>query len=381
MRLWHELLNPWPTSALQSIETNNNIYGRTTNPHNRTLSPGGSSGGEGALIAMRGSVLGVGTDIAGSIRIPALWSGAYGLRPTIGRLPHSGLRGPHSGMDTILGVVGPLATCLADLNLFCSAILERQPWRREPQVLTLPWKTDLTTPQPDRKLRIGIMLDDGLCAVHPPISRAMNKATRALKAAGHTLLPWDPVLAKESVEVLFTACLQDCGEEYHEHMRISGEPAVPLLQWLLTERVPPKALSTPREVWELNVQRDTIKSAALVQWEQLDLDVLLCPGAPTLAPRHDQSRHWNYTSMWNVTDWPAVAFPVGKYSGVEAPGEEAEMRYPPHPPRNPVEEHVFAEWSPESYRNAPVGLQLVGQRMQEEELLGCLRLVEAALRA
>lgn len=52
----------------QSLETNNNVFGRTVNPHNRKLTPGGSSGGEGALIAAHGSPLGVGTDIGGSIR-------------------------------------------------------------------------------------------------------------------------------------------------------------------------------------------------------------------------------------------------------------------------------------------------------------------------
>ncbi len=74
--------------TLMSGETNNNILGYTTNPKNRNLSCGGSSGGEGALIGLRGSPLGLGTDIGGSIRIPAAFNGLYGLRPSSGRLPY-----------------------------------------------------------------------------------------------------------------------------------------------------------------------------------------------------------------------------------------------------------------------------------------------------
>lgn len=79
------------TSVPQSLmtgETVNNIIGYTTNPKNRNLSCGGSSGGEGALIALKGSPAGFGTDIGGSIRIPAAFNGLYGLRPSAGRMPY-----------------------------------------------------------------------------------------------------------------------------------------------------------------------------------------------------------------------------------------------------------------------------------------------------
>jgi amidase len=73
--------------AMMMMETNNNVWGETRNPIHTGLSPGGSSGGEGALIAMRGSPLGVGTDIGSSIRIPSAWSQLYGLKPSFGRFP------------------------------------------------------------------------------------------------------------------------------------------------------------------------------------------------------------------------------------------------------------------------------------------------------
>jgi amidase len=78
------------TMSTQWGETYNKIFGRTTNPHCRILTAGGSSGGEGALIALKGSPLGVGSDIGGSIRIPSAYCGIYGMRPSYHRVPYAG---------------------------------------------------------------------------------------------------------------------------------------------------------------------------------------------------------------------------------------------------------------------------------------------------
>lgn len=93
--------------TLMTGETVNNIIGYTWNPKNRNLSCGGSSGGEGALIGLRGSPAGFGTDIGGSIRIPAAFNGLYGLRPSAGRLPYQGMAKLHGW--TKFGVVSSRA--------------------------------------------------------------------------------------------------------------------------------------------------------------------------------------------------------------------------------------------------------------------------------
>ena len=72
--------------CVYSCETTNPIYGMTSNPHDSTRTCGGSSGGEGVLIASHGSVLGFGTDVGGSIRLPAHMNGICGIKPTLGRL-------------------------------------------------------------------------------------------------------------------------------------------------------------------------------------------------------------------------------------------------------------------------------------------------------
>lgn len=86
--------------TLMHLETSSNYYGTTINPFNKTLTSGGSSGGEGALLGMRGSCLGLGTDIGGSIRSPAANCGIYSLKPTVKRVPYSGCIDTANGQGT-----------------------------------------------------------------------------------------------------------------------------------------------------------------------------------------------------------------------------------------------------------------------------------------
>ncbi|KAL9637638.1 MAG: hypothetical protein Q9164_002071 [Protoblastenia rupestris] len=94
---------------LMSGETVNNIIGYTTNPKNRNLSSGDSLGGEGALIGLKGSPVGLSSDIGGSIRVPAAFNGLYDIKPSSGRLPYEGMANSMDGQNSILSVVGPLS--------------------------------------------------------------------------------------------------------------------------------------------------------------------------------------------------------------------------------------------------------------------------------
>src|SRR5690242_17728982 len=104
-------------------ETVNNTFGRTLNPLNRSLTSGGSSGGESALIAFGGSPLGVGTDIGGSLRIPAACTGIFTLRPSFGRFPTLRCRSGLAGQEAVQSVNGPIARSLRDLVLFSSNVV------------------------------------------------------------------------------------------------------------------------------------------------------------------------------------------------------------------------------------------------------------------
>ena len=228
------------------------------------------------------------------------------------------------------------------------------------------------------------MYDDGVVCPHPPILAAMRENVARLKAAGHRIVCWEPYKTRQADNLLFTLFLQDEGDEYRDHLNSSGEPAIPMVQWLLDEKSPRPAVSSASELWRLSVQREKLRQEALEYWSQLEslsgcaVDAILCPGAPTLAPRHDKSRHWMYTAMWNVLDWPAVTFPI---PFIKHDTASVNTPWPPHEARSSLEAQVWAEWHEEWYRDAPVGLQLVGRRLQEEKLLADLGTLEASIQS
>ena len=160
---------PQTLGALDSV---NNVFGRTLNPQNMRLTAGGSSGGEGALLHMRGSALGVGTDIAGSIRIPAMCNGLYGIAPTRGRVAFGGQEmGTLLAADevTIGAKAGPMGHSVRDCELFLRTMSAAKAWERDPAIV--PGFHDssdlsLSALQPSIEggypLTIGVLSTDGL---------------------------------------------------------------------------------------------------------------------------------------------------------------------------------------------------------------------------
>jgi amidase len=173
------------TSVPQSLmvcETVNNIIGRTVNPRNKAWSCGGSSGGEGALVGFRGSLIGVGTDIGkskcrrpprtrsdgksgGSIRVPSAFNFLYGLRPSHGRLPYAKMANSMEGQETIHSVCGPLCHSIEDMRLFMTSVLAEQPWLYDSKVLPMPWRhaeeADIKEKISSHKLTLGFYTCDG----------------------------------------------------------------------------------------------------------------------------------------------------------------------------------------------------------------------------
>ncbi|KEP51518.1 putative glutamyl-tRNA(Gln) amidotransferase subunit A, related protein [Rhizoctonia solani 123E] len=387
--------------ALYALETTSNIYGRTTNPHNRGLAAGGSSGGEGSLIGSRAGLLGVGTDIGGSIssfpeyqtfstwmfsaRIPAAWCGLYALKPSSYRLPlsSSDIRTPFRGKEDLVLVTGPLARSVRDLELFCRVVSEYKPWNFDPNTLSIPWNRSLAQGSESKNLVIGLWIDDGVVAPHPPIVQCLHRAREALLAAGHEVVDWVPIAQMEVFELLVKLFVLDGGEDIRAPLADSGEPAVPLIEQLLSFGKP--GGYSLAESWELNIQRDQLRTRVLKHWNETALqsktnrpiDAILCPAAATLASPHDTTRWAGYSNYWNLMDLPAAVFPFGE------PFDAAQWKSSPRPapnnPRNPIEEFVAGQWDPHTYDGAPIGLQLVGRRWQEEKLLGDLRTVDAVI--
>ena len=148
--------------TLLSFESANDVWGRTTNPHVSGYSAGGSSGGEAALLALGGSRIGVGSDVAGSVRVPAHYSGCYALRCSTGRWPKAGGRAAMPGQEGVPPVCSPMARTLGDLKYFIRSVLGMRPWRYDHTCVPLPWREDEErTAREKEKLRVGVMYTDG----------------------------------------------------------------------------------------------------------------------------------------------------------------------------------------------------------------------------
>lgn len=182
--------------TLLSGETVINIIGRTLNPNNQNLSCGGSSGAEGALQALRGSVVGLGTDIGGSVRIPASFNGIYSPKPTHTRLSYRNVANVIPGETTYPSTVGVMATSIDAIRLVFSSIMSTQPWARDPNLVPIPWRQNLADEMLARSdasgksndklpLKLGISWTDQVVTPQPPIARGLRLVVDAVKQAGH----------------------------------------------------------------------------------------------------------------------------------------------------------------------------------------------------
>ncbi|KAH7325398.1 amidase [Rhizoctonia solani] len=368
--------------AVFAPETASNIYGYTTNPFNRELSSGGSSGGEGALLGSRAGLLGVGTDVGGSIRVPATWCGLYALKPSSHRLPASGII-TSKGKESINLVLGPMAHSTRDLELFCRVVSSYEPWNIDPETLAFPWNSSLTEPEAGKKLVIGLLTDDGVVAPHPPIVEQLHKARAALVAAGHEVIDFEPQDSMQAFELILKLLLPDAGADMRATLAESGEPAVPNVEALLSQGEK-CGVSTLAQTYAANLERDQFRARALKFWNNTALrskggrpiDAVLCPVSYTLAPAHYTAGWVGYTTYWNLLDLPQVTFPSGSPFNASSWGARA----PPLQPRNPIEAVFQAQWDPKKFDGAPIGLSLVGRRWQEEKLLGILKQVDDAVK-
>lgn len=193
------------TNIPQSImwcETENPLWGLTINPDNPELTPGGSSGGEAATLAQMGSMVGWGTDLGGSIRIPAHMMGLYGLRPSHGRFSYDRVSVSTEGQGHVSSVTGPLARSLASLGKVTRAVIDAQSWHDDPQIVPIPWRSEQFDDVQRRPLVIGLLTDDGSVKVHPPIRRVLEEVANKLRSAGHEIVQWTPEHHAECIEIM-----------------------------------------------------------------------------------------------------------------------------------------------------------------------------------
>lgn len=353
-------------TAMMMAETVNNVFGRTMNPLNRALTSGGSSGGESALIAFGGSPLGVGTDIGGSLRIPAACTGIFTLRPSFGRFPTLGARSGLAGQEAVNSVNGPMGKTLDDILLFSKTVVGLEPWMQDPKCLPIPWRSVKIK----QKLKLAVMWDDGMVTPTPPVQRALKETVDKLKKAGHEIIEWHPSLHAQALSILGRMFVADGGKSVRAILEPTEEPFRPEMQaYAEAEEMGVYAM------WKLHLERTELQKKFLDQWNSYgDLDAILCPTTPYSSVEHGKFKYVGYTGVFNIVDYAAASFPCGVIVS-----KEIDRPKPCHRPLSDLDREIHAEYSQHVVHGMPVSLQLVARRLEEEKVLEMTREIIEAL--
>lgn len=284
-------------------ESDNLIYGRTNNPYDLTLSSGGSSGGEAAIIAAGGSPLGLGSDAGGSVRFPAHCCGIAGIKPTSGRVPRTGhFPGPGGTLDA-LWQIGPLARYVEDLHVTLG-VVSGVDWRDPaivPMPLANPAKVDL------KSLRVAFHTDNGIVSPTAETAETVRKAAKALSDAGARVEETRPPQIEQTFDIFLGLFSADGGVAIEALLKEAGTTkAHPLMERVL-EIQHAHALSIAG-FGALVARWDAFRSAMLSFMEKFD--VILCPVSAFPGMVHgatyDRLPAFSYTMTFNLTGWPAA---------------------------------------------------------------------------
>ncbi len=294
-------------------ETDNLVYGRTSNPYDLARTPGGSSGGEAAIIAAGGSPLGLGSDVGGSIRQPSHFCGIAGLKPTSGRVPSTGHWPPLAGLLGPMFKIGPMARRVEDLAL-ALPIIAGPDWR-DARVGAVPigdpGEVELSA------MRIAMFTDNGNIPADANTVATIAAAAEALKDAGAKVHEARPPGAEQANDMFISILRSDGGAGVRALLEEAGttEPH-PLLQMWLDRQG-----SSPLKAAEFAAML-----AALDRWRGqmlsifADHDAVLCPVWATPAVAHGTlaDEGWpgtSYTRQFNLTGWPGAVVRAGTSGG------------------------------------------------------------------
>jgi fatty acid amide hydrolase len=372
-------------------ETENPVYGRTNNPWNPQRSPGGSSGGEAALIAAGGSPLGLANDLGGSIRQPAHSCGICGIKPTTLRLTNAGVRDNLHGLEAIRPQPGPLARKVEDLVLALRVLNTVDPQKIDPQIAPVA----LRDPAEVRieNLRIGMWTDDRFFAASPALRRAVTEAAAALGQWGAHVEPFVPPEIPLAVQLFFSLVSADGSADarrilgrsrrdwrINRLVRLSGSPS--WLRAILQGGL--RALGQGRtaqllasigkrsadEYWQLSAARARYAERFFAAWTVARLDAVICPPHALPALRHGSSAHLavagSYCYWANLLGVPAGVVPVTRVRV----GEESDR-----PASRDIVDLEASRVEAES-AGLPVGVQVAAKPWREDVVLAVMAALE-----
>jgi fatty acid amide hydrolase len=376
-------------------ESDNPVYGRTNNPWNLERSSGGSSGGEGAILGAGASALGLGTDIGGSVRIPAAFCGISSLRPTADRCPDVGRGSIAIGQRAVASQVGPMGRAVEDLALALEVI---NGGHGIDTIATVPLgdfrKVDIAG------LRVAVANDDGVMAPSAAVWRGVGEAADILRAAGAAVTPWSVLPGAEVTELILACFSADRGRGMRDLVRggkvdpraglnlnlarlpRSLRMAAAALLALLGQR---RTAATMRlfasgsayDYWQATARvmefrgrfRDALDRAA-----GGPIDLILMPAYAVPAVRHKATINMpfagSYALLSPVLGYPAGVVPVSRVRADEESGRKNSF--------DVVERTALA--TDRGSAGLPIGVQLMGRPWRDDVVLAAMRAIEQAAR-
>ncbi|HEY1963932.1 MAG TPA: amidase [Acidobacteriaceae bacterium] len=331
---------------LMAYETDNLLYGRTSNPWDLSRSAGGSSGGEAAAIAAGLSAGGLGSDSGGSVREPAHFCGICSLKPTPGRVPGRGHNPPNIGPFSTLGAIGPLGRTVADVSLLFTLLAGQDALDPSSAPVALrPISMDDA-----KSIPIGWFEDDGLIPVTAETRDAVREAARELERQGFDVHPFRPAWLEAARELWWKFFVQ-CGAMFYAPIiREREEELSPIFRNFLdiARSASPLTAESLLQAW---ADCDLVRGRLLA--EMREVPILLTPACAIPAFRHGE-REWmidgtavgyldamRYTQWFNVLASPAAVVPVGR-----------------------------------SAEGLPIGVQVAGRPFEDETVLAVAAVIE-----
>ncbi|KLO17969.1 amidase signature enzyme [Schizopora paradoxa] len=393
--------------TMLSFECCNPLWGRTTNPYSPEHTPGGSSGGEAALLACSGSAIGIGSDTGGSLRIPASYCGIYSLKPGWGRLSMFGAASPSPGAESIPTVAGPMTRSWEDIDLMCRTFFGSPPAEHELQT-AIPYR-EVTLPE---KLKFGYYTSDLMVKASPACKRAVIETVEALKRQGHECVEFESPIMFEAM-CLFTGLTSADGyKTLSSHLGpdpredslflVTLGPSVPsfirgLGCWVASNILGDKTYATcldnsrvksVKEYYKYVAQRDELRRRWYDEvWKRYGLDGIIAPVQASPALPHGATKTLAPlaagTILYNVIDSPVGVVPVTRVDPAKD-GLTDEWSKGPGLGSKLIESDVYRRkknlaYDPEAMKGLPVGVQVVGKSWEDEKVVAMMKVVDDAL--
>jgi fatty acid amide hydrolase len=372
-------------------ETDNPVYGRTNNPWNVERAVGGSSGGCAATIASGGTPLSLGSDIGGSVRLPANACGISSLKPTSTRLTMRGHVDVFPGQEIIICQPGPLARRVADLALAMRILAAPGQEAIDPSVPPVAWRDPSAVSLAG--LRVAFYTENGVIRPAPAVRRAVNEAARALSARGVEVEEWTPPGADEGWRIYRRLLFADAtrvarrlvGRDRRDwrikrFLQIFGMPRAlqRIAAWELSLLGQKHFAESARlmgrlyvdEYWQAISERRQYRARFLEALDAGRFDAILCPVEALPAVPHGDSFYLvdsiSYTTLYNL-----LGMPAGVVAATRVGADEESDR----PKSRDLVERAALKVERGS-AGLPVGVQVVARHWREDVALALMSALE-----